>query len=333
MNSRYSPIFKLKRYFHFAVYYKRIFVYKIKKKPLAFPSIFCIQTINACNGSCIMCPKSKNINNRSFVMSNNLFEKIIKEISEEKLSFTFIYLFLQNEPFLDKDIFDKIKLIRNICDGKLKIGLVTNGTLIKKEQIKKLKEYKVDELVFSLDAINEPTYKKIRHGLNFNQVMKNIQCVLDSDYNGYLGVKFVRQKNNISEINEFKKYWKQKGIFVQISNLNNRSGDLKIYRDLSLKNKEDYKLTNEKYMMNDSKLKVKRSNGCTTPILTFNILYDGKVILCCDDFKNKMILGDINKSSIKKIWNSKGYEDIRKMLYNGKYEKIPVCCNCNKIIK
>lgn len=80
------------------------------------------------------------------------------------------------------------------------------------------------------------------------------------------------------------------------------------------------------------KLRSKRSKRCSTPILTFNILYDGKVILCCDDYNKKMILGNINNSSIKEIWNSKQYENIRKMLYNGEYKKIPVCCNCNKLI-
>jgi len=332
MISRYSSLSKIRRNILFATYYKRIFEYKIKRKVLAFPSIFCIQTINACNGSCIMCPISKNIDNKSFVMSNSLFKKIIKEISQEKLRFTFIYLFLQNEPFLDKDIFTKIRLIRNICNEKIKIGLVTNGTLITNEKIKELEKYKVDELIFSLDALYEETYKKIRQGLNFNHVIRNIQYVIDSDFNGYLGVKFVRQKDNISELDIFKKFWKEKGIFVQISDLNNRSGDLKIYKDLSLKNRDNLNLNNGKYVMKDITITSKRFKGCPTPIITFNILYDGKVILCCDDFNKKMILGDINNSTIKEIWNSKQYENIRKMLYKGEYKKIPVCCNCNKII-
>ena len=67
------------------VFLRRIFEYNIKKRTLLFPSIFCIQTINLCNGSCIMCPLAKNSNNESMVMSDRLFEKIVKEISQEQL--------------------------------------------------------------------------------------------------------------------------------------------------------------------------------------------------------------------------------------------------------
>jgi hypothetical protein len=80
MISRFSTISKMNRIIHYATIRKRLFEYKISRKVLAFPSIFCIQTINACNGNCIMCPISKNIDKRSYVMSDSLFEKIIKEI-------------------------------------------------------------------------------------------------------------------------------------------------------------------------------------------------------------------------------------------------------------
>ena len=97
-------------------------------------------------------------------MSNTLFEKIIKEILKEQLKFTYIYLFLQNEPLLDKDIFKKFRLIKKLSDDKIKTGLVTNGTLFTKEKIQELEKSEIDELIFSLDALTEETYKKIRQG-------------------------------------------------------------------------------------------------------------------------------------------------------------------------
>ncbi|UCD13338.1 MAG: SPASM domain-containing protein [Thermoplasmatales archaeon] len=310
----------------YSVFLRRIFEYNVKRRVLPFPSIFCIQTINLCNGSCIMCPLVQNSKKESMVMSNRLFEKIIKEISQEQLKFTYINLFLQNEPLMDKDIFKKIGLIKKISGGKIKTGLVTNGTIFSNEKIKELEKSKIDEIIFSLDALTEETYTKIRPGLNFKDVLKNIENVIDSGYDKYLAVKFVLQKDNILEFDDFKKFWKKKGIPIQISYLNNRSGDLNTYDDLCLKKRDFPILVN---LTNYIGRKMFR--GCSTPLITFNILYNGDVILCCDDYSKKMILGNVNDSSIKEIWNSKKYQKIREILYSREYKKIPVCCTCSKV--
>jgi radical SAM protein with 4Fe4S-binding SPASM domain len=278
-----------------------------------------------------MCPLAQNKNMKAMVMPDELFEKIIIEISQNHLRSTYVYLFLQNEPLMDKDIFKKLKLIKKISSGKIKTGLVTNGTLLPDKKIKELNESKIDEIIFSLDALTEETYNKIRPGLSFKNVMKNIENVIDSSYDKYLAVKFVLQKDNISEFDDFKKYWKKKGIPIQISPLNNRSGDLRIYDDLRLKKRDSSFLVDLKQYIGNFMMGRIITRGCSLPLTTFNILYNGVVILCCDDFSNKMVLGNVNTSSIKEIWNSKKYQKIREMLYDGEHKKISVCQTCSKI--
>ena len=80
------------------------------------------------------------------------------------------------------------------------------------------------------------------------------------------------------------------------------------------------------------RLGLKIIRGCSTPLTTFNIMYNGDVILCCNDFSNKLILGNVNVLSINEIWNSKKYQKIREMLYNGEYKKISGCRTCSKVI-
>lgn len=318
-------------FIQYALFQKRIFEYGIKRKVLPFTSAFCIQTINLCNGSCIMCPIGKNSQKKDMKMSDNLFEKIVIEIAQNHLRSTYIYLFLQNEPLMDKDIFNKSKQIKKISHRKIKTGIVTNGTLLSDGKINELISSEVDEILFSLDALTEETYKIIRHGLDFKDVMKNIDNLIGTGYEKYIGVKFVVQKDNISEFDDFKKYWNKKGIPVQLSPLNNRSGDLDCYEDLRLKMRKNSFIGKVKHnilsIMNGRII----GRGCSTPLTTFNIMYNGDVILCCDDFSNKMILGNVNESSIKEIWNNKQYQKIREMLYNGEYKKIPVCETCSKI--
>lgn len=313
--------------FQYGIFLKRIFEYNVKRSALPFPSAFCIQTINACNGSCIMCPIVQNNKKKPTEITDKLFEKIIREISQNHLKLTYIYLFLQNEPLIDKNIFRKFRLIKKISYRKIKTGLVTNGSLFTKEKIDELEKSEIDELIFSIDAYEEVTYNKIRQGLNFNNVINNINKVLESDYDGYLAVKFVGQKDNISEVEKFKEFWKNKGIPVQITDLRNRSGDLNSFNNISLEDK------NSTFFGNLIHYFMKRIvRGCSTPLTTFNIMSNGDVILCCDDFSNKLILGNVKESSIKEIWNNENYQKIREKLFKGEYKKIPACSNCSKII-
>ena len=69
--------------------------------------------------------------------------------------------------------------------------------------------------------------------------------------------------------------------------------------------------------------------GCSTPLTTFNIMSNGDVILCCDDFSNKLILGNVNETSIKEIWNSNELLSIKKLHKEGNFPELKVCSNCD----
>ena len=79
----------------------------LTKKALDFPIEIQIQTINACNGSCLMCPNSQIKKQKIETMSEELFNKIIREIIGENSRLRYVDLYLQNEPLMDKDIFKK----------------------------------------------------------------------------------------------------------------------------------------------------------------------------------------------------------------------------------
>ncbi len=104
---------KIKDKFFFRIYetqlLQNIIKYQIQKKSTPFPTVFQIQLINQCNGSCIMCPNIY-IKGKTEFMADSLFEKIISEILKKSKSPTII-LELQNEPLLDNELFRKIKYI------------------------------------------------------------------------------------------------------------------------------------------------------------------------------------------------------------------------------
>lgn len=308
-------------YLYKAVTFKKMLEYNITKKPHYFPSKIQIQTVNLCNASCIMCPLSTSKKKKPEVMSNELFEKIIKEIVQEQSPFTFVFLYLQNEPLIDKDIFKKIKLIKQLSNGKILTGLITNGSLFTPDKIKEFEESGLDQIRFSIDAFTEDMYNKIRKGLDFKTVLNNIDNILHSNCDTELCVGFVRQKDNILELKDFKKFWKKKNVSIDTIDILNRCGDLPSFQNLCLEK-------NIHYLERVFKSTLKKIARCCPSVLTsFNILNNGDVIICCNDYTGKLILGNVNNSSIKEIWNSDKFQKIRETLYKD-YRNVPSCKNC-----
>lgn len=297
--------------------------FDITKKAPSFPYDFQIQTINSCNGSCIMCPNSRYKKRKSEYMSDELFNKILAEIVQEKNSTTTMALFLQNEPLLDENIDNKIKYIKLKSCSRIKTLLTTNGKMLSNENITKIGDAGLDEISISLDAFREETYKKIRRGDDFQSICKNIDNLLESNYDFNISVRFVLQKDNASEIQEFIEYWHKRGVRTIVSQINNRSGDLQNYDALQF-NREDISV--------DDGLRKgfwgKIIRCCPKVLTTMNILWNGDVILCCSDYQKKLILGNIKNTTIKRIWNSNKYQEIRRLLYYKQYKKIPVCREC-----
>lgn len=299
--------------------------YKIHKNIANFPLFFQIQTINDCNGSCIMCPNNsrRNIKHK---MSDDLFKKIIDEININVKSKTIISLFLQNEPFLDKNLFEKIEYIQKKNNKNILINIITNGSLITDHFIKKIVDYKNLYIIISLDAFTKQTYNKIRKGLDYGTVLSNINKLKNSGFNKkYIAVEFVIQQGNINEYRDFMKYWKNKTGSILVHYMSDRSGNLSNFFDISLKYK-NYPFIEKIYFYI-----IKNSvRYCSFPFISFNILSNGNVIICPEDWNGKTIVGNLNNSSIKDIWMNKEYRQIRSLIINKMYKKIPVCDNCYK---
>ncbi len=66
------------------------------------------------------------------------------------------------------------------------------------------------------------------------------------------------------------------------------------------------------------------SKGCYMAAFIV-INFEGKVVLCCNDYYGEKILGDCNKNDIKTIW--KKTQHIRKDIYTGNY-KYRICKTC-----
>ena len=142
------------------------------------PVIYNIETTNACNMTCKMCPRTIQMkegvgylpeNDAEFPM--DLYKKIIDEGAENGLcSIKFQYL---GEPLADSHIVERIKYAKD--KGILDTMFNTNATYLTEEMSHKLLEAGVDDIFFSVDSIIPEKYNKIRIGADYHDVVENIK--------------------------------------------------------------------------------------------------------------------------------------------------------------
>lgn len=68
---------------------------------------------------------------------------------------------------------------------------------------------------------------------------------------------------------------------------------------------------------------------CLRPSSQLVINWKGDVILCCNDFYGKFVMGNINESNLLDIWTGPKFEYYRNKLINGQRSSISICQHCD----
>lgn len=299
-------------------------------KCLNFPLMLHIQTQSFCNGQCSICPYSivsKNLNQGT--MPWDLFLKIANESASEPLLSMAIFE-LHNEPLLDKRLFDCISYFKSMNPAK-KCVLVTNGELLDKFSLTDLAY--LYQLVISLNAHSRDMYMRINSGLDYDRVMSNISYLLSNELTRRKVIlSFVATKENEHEVYEATQYWNRKGVETRVRGLVNRAGTLNNYKELRLKTGYwgDPFL---KQLWSRLMALVRGIVGCHLPFCQMNILFNGDVILCCNDWDRATVVGNVRANSLREVWNSEKMNEIRQLILRKRYDQINSCKECSVIMR
>ena len=282
---------------------------KLNKK---YPFGVEIGTTNLCNAECIMCPHLKL--KKMGTMDMGLYRKIIDNC--ERLGIKVITLSFFGEPFLDKELIEKIKYAK----GKgMFVAFYSNASLLNEEWAKKIINSGLDGITISFDGYSKETYEKIRVGLKFEVVKKNILNLIETKKkmkknNPQIILVLVELEENKKEIKQFYKEWNKKVDGINIINMRNWANKIK---------KEG---TKESFHFN----KNLKKKPCSLIWREMVVDWNGEVVLCNDDWNHSNVLGNLKKQTIEEIWKGEKLNKIRKAHMKGEFSKIPLCSGCNR---
>jgi MoaA/NifB/PqqE/SkfB family radical SAM enzyme len=249
------------------------------------PDIVQIESTNICNARCVFCPRDE-MHRKQGVMDGDLFRKVVDECAA--LGIHHVRLHNYGEPFVDRQLADKVAYAK--AQGIAEVGVISNGSLIDEPVARAVIEAGLDAINISVDASGREVFERTRVGLKYDKVIANIEGIVRlkkelGRSRPKLILSFVRQGDGAEE-RAFIDHWRTIADKIHITDLHNWAGTLS----------------------HESSVRY----PCYRPWLTFTVLWDGRVSLCCADFDGRVVLGDVRQSSIQDIWESDGYRQIRR---------------------
>jgi len=246
-------------------------------------------------------------------MRDEVYSCIIEEIRKNKIQVPKLPLYMQAEPFADPKIIYRINEAKERIGGQVgRIELSTNGIFLDERKSKQLLEVSdgIDMTVWlSFNGTTREEYARINQ-LPFERVLDNILGFLKSSDD----TRITRKIMTSTDERRVRSFWKrlaaERGIkrlpILKIFKPNNRGGNTKAGGAVS---KESWQ-------------------GCVRPRKWLHFNWAGDAIICCNDYENEVIFGNIMDIGIKKI-----VERIPKVMAQASKQEDFICNRCSKRYK
>ena len=277
-----------------------------------FPKVVLIDTISFCNLKCSMCVHRK-MKRTKGTMPWKTFTKIVDEVADTDKN-TRVWMVFFGEALLLKkkrpSIFDMIVYAKK--KGLKDVVLNSNANLMDEQTSCNLINSGLDAIYIGIDAFSPKTYAKTRVGGNYKKVVENALALLKlkdamSLVRPKVFVQFVEMDINKAEKKDFIDFWSQKGAIVKIRPKVSWAGLI----DASNLILED----NERW-------------PCHWAMQTMSIIDSGQVVTCAVDLDARFVAGDVNRHSLKDIWNG-SLKELRALHLSKRFSQLPEHCkNC-----
>jgi len=274
-----------------------------------FKSILLELTYN-CNHKCPHCYQD---NNNKTEIEFSLFKDIVDQL--EHLG-VFEITLTGGEIFLHTKIWD---ILQYLTEKQIAIFLLTNGSLLDKEKIKKLKRYNIFQVDITIHSLNSKIHDDIT-GIpgSLKRTLKNIAILKKEGLN--VRIKTLIFNKNQDSIIELMDYTKANGLILNIDFIlaPGKNKDTAEYR-LDF-NKLDKKLVSFfKSQMEEKKIKNK---GTCRPGKKGIVIDPAGIVYPCGYLR--FPLGDLKKNKLIEILNSIPIKEVQEYKKNKKFQ----CPNC-----
>jgi radical SAM protein with 4Fe4S-binding SPASM domain len=285
-----------------------------------FPAYLDLELTNTCNFRCLMCPTGNLTQRRNTgFMEDSVYYKILDEIKEHKTPIRFIRW---GEPTSHPKL---VEFIRAAKEFGVICHLNTNGSLLDEQKIDELLRIPLDSIKFSLQGVDRKSYREMRNIDFFDELMNTIKLFYKK--RGECEFPFIHVSTTVTyeTLEQIGKFREKSSEFSDLVTVGKTVLEGRIHMDeVRLGDKEKEVL---KHLISQESL-TREHPECPEVFDKLSINWDGTLTACCTDYDNKMLLGDIRTSPIKKVWHSKKLDEYRTILAEMRHDELDLCKHC-----
>jgi MoaA/NifB/PqqE/SkfB family radical SAM enzyme len=276
-----------------------------------------LEAHSVCNQRCFFCPVSL-APREPFFMPTELYERIVTEIAELKEPIEVVAMIQYNEPTVDRRFVDQVSAIKQ---AGLPPAVLSNGSGLTPEKVDALEGMGgISYISVNLSTLDRERYTRDRGRNHLDRVLANLEYAKDKRIADemvivVLGTDAVDHAKDYEAIRE---KFAGSNFKVQDFEANDRAGYLEI--GLAAEGRE------------------LRVRGCdymgSRPIEHIHITATANVVLCCQDYDEKWVMGNLERQSLREILESEAYARARRQVYG--VEPPPedfICANCHYALR
>jgi hypothetical protein len=266
-----------------------------------FPRIVRIETTNACNAACTICPH-RMMTRPVKSMSEALFRRVADECAAEGCREVHLHNF--GEPLLDRDLPARIRYIK--AGGHCWVKVFTNGSLLTSALAAALVDAGLDELKVSLDGVSAADFERVRPPLRYAEIAANVAEAVR--------VRDARQG-------------RMRIIVTCVSSADRRQSTALLG---PLAGRVCFSPLHD-WAHGDRRGSGTIRKPCSRLWRTLTVLSNGDISLCCMDFDGQVHLGCLETgATLKQIWRDRPYRAVRRLHRRAQQDHLPLCAACVK---
>lgn len=250
-----------------------------------------------------MCGRMENKRTHGY-MDFNLFQNIVVDAVSNNIKV--FQLSFYGEPLLHPKLVDAVKWIKE-KEPKATIIINTNAQLLTRNYAKELLDAGISLISISLEGNNKCEYEKIRVGLKWDIIRKNIKAtrelIKEGNYKTKVYIRGLHLKDYPIDVNQYKKTWSE-------------------YADSVMVRNDHYLCSKEKENV------LHRIIPCNKIMNQMIIMVDGRVTICAYDWEGEMTYGEYPTNNIAELWKTSSLANKRTRHLLGFKKSIPFCNKC-----
>lgn len=261
--------------------------------------IVSLETLTTCNQKCYFCPVSI-APREDELMPLEMFESIVEQLLPYRSTLESVFLQNYNEPTVDRRFAD---LIRHLFAAKFPVSVLTNGTGLSPAKADAIMEAgTLRYLCVNLSTLDAKRYAEDRGFDHLAPVLRNLDYLRDKRLAEDMRIVVLGKGDAVHEQDfaEIRERFEGSRFQVGSAVTNDRAGWLPP-TGLHVPAKRG------------------RLAGCdlvgSRPLQHLHITASGRCVLCCQDYDENYVVGDLKTQSLDEVLQSDDFARLRRWTY------------------